>query len=290
MKFLILVLLISFSSNLLAVCKARWQKTSLRIDLERSHNPVPLNILINGINNKECKSLKIMSDSNNMQRILKQGSENILMNIYTDATAENIFPLRTISAQGVTVASRNNSTFLVNLFTRIDSTVKNTQHRAGNYEYKESFSLYDENELFLDRVSITFILDIPLEMDIKLVRPGTNTEIGESLSFKQIENGESVEVDTLINSNIGYSLWMESENSGRLNHESLNEQINYVIYKDNQNIGQLPSQKYQAVQNLNQTSQSGERVNFRFQINQETDKKPAGEYLDVIRVNIQSEM
>lgn len=289
MKYLILVLLIlSNFKSIIAKCGARWQQSSLQVTLETSKDPKQFNLMINNSSNR-CTGLQIISDSNVTNRTLKLDTESLSMDIYTDPSAESVLPLRSITSQSFVLTSLKKGN-LVSLFTRIDTVFKSGHQKAGIYTYKESLSLFDKDMNFLDRIDITFNLEIPLEMNIQLVRPGTQSSIGESLTFNRIEQGEEVEVDTLINSNIGYSLWIESENAGSLKHETLDQEIKYLIFKNNQNVGNIPSQGYQIFQNQQQTNELGERVNLRFRIDQETDDKPAGEYLDVIRLNIQSEM
>lgn len=281
MKYIILVLFISINFELLAeACNAKWFSNVINIKIDENYTPKPLNLMIQA--NKHCSGLVFQSD-NYQARKLINGINEIPFEIYNDISLQNVFPLRSTSNVFSPITEKQ-----FNLF--IDTQIKNLTiiPQAGEYKHKEYINLYDKNHRFLDRIEVNVTLTVSEQISLKLVKPETSTSIGSALAFKRIDKGEQVNLDILVNSNVGYSLWIESENEGNLLHESINENIQYKTFVNDQNIGFIQNSQLE-IHQMNQSA-INDRINLKFEIDQNVDQKPAGEYLDVVRINIQSEL
>ncbi len=291
MKYWTWAILFLISINNYSACSLSWDQRTYTQKLikDQSTQKVSLKIRKNSID-EMCSDISIKSEAVSTARDLVKELVKIPFNIYLDSARAKDLPFngeQNLNSELLNLKSRGQG--FVELFIKLNDRMLSAFLLAGIYQYTERLTLYSNGKR-LDSINLQFSLEVPTEINLKLLRKGSNTSVGESLRFNKMIEGESVDLDVKMISNIGHSLWIESENSGYLNHEGLGEKIKYKVFVNGETLGDLSSSKQRILSTSNKSSEKGDKLGLKFQINQSIDKLPAGEYMDVIRLNIQSEM
>lgn len=81
--------------------------------------------------------------------------------------------------------------------------------------------------------AVSFSYYIPSRTDLYIVPNGagipTNMDMTESVDFGELQTGDSVDLDFIIDTNVGYQIQLESTNSGVLNNAIAGQSVPYVI-------------------------------------------------------------
>ncbi len=291
MKCWIWALLFLINSNHLFACHLKWQQSKVdqKVFKNQAFQKISLD-LIKGSSSSKCGNIAIKSESLTNSRSLNLESNQIPFSMFFDSNASRDYSLGQLyNIDSITSNLKENSSKTIELFIMFDDKMMSAFLKAGTYQYEEKILLYIDGRV-VDSIFVNISLEIATEINLKLLKKGSNSGVGDSLKFNKMIEGEVVELDISMISNTGHSLWIESENNGHLTHEGLGEKISYKTYVNEQEIGSLEASKRKILSNSKQSSKAGDRLGLKFQINQPINNLPAGEYMDVIRINIQSEM
>ncbi len=271
-------------------CSVSWQQNSVNIKLDKnqSYQKIVLNLKRSNTTDT-CNNLSVKNELSFSSRNLVLKNKMIPFSIFLDPSGTQDFLLGSSSEQMIINFPVSQFSHSLELFLRVNDLLGNAFFESGKYIYSERIEVLN-GEKVLDVIQINFNLEIPPEISLELLQKGSSLRVGESLKFNRIEKGSFVEFDVLMISNLGHSVSIQSENNGFLKHEGLGEKISYQYYVNQHLGGQLNSSPQSIYSNSEISSKQGDKVGLKFEINQNVDKLPAGEYLDVIRVNITSEM
>ncbi len=287
MRYWILVLLIFSSIKSFSNCVINWRDFNTKtISLNSKVHRVEMKFSRNIINS-ECEKFELISEGLSERKFIID-NDIVDFEIFTDSSLTNLLPPRGQGSFSLRFNDNQNE-LRTNLFIKINYSSRESILKAGEYLFDEMFSLCVDGKK-QDSNSIKLNLKINPEFSLELTNPGSTQAISESARFKRLDRGEQVKVDVVVSANIGHSIWLESDNGGYLEHEGLGEKISYKVLLNNSEIGEIGNTKVMIDASSNKTTASGSRVPMTFEVNQDVDNLPAGEYKDVIRVNIQSEM
>jgi hypothetical protein len=143
-----------------------------------------------------------------------------------------------------------------------------------------------------DTKTITFRAKAESSIDLSLVNTGGAFNIADTtqtVDFGTLASGESLEYDTMIRSNDGYVVTLQSQNSQQLKHAVLPAGlVPYSLTVNGGNVNLSGGNAVQAATATGATPATGNRLPTIFTIGTLTGAEPAGNYQDVITVTVSS--
>lgn len=143
-----------------------------------------------------------------------------------------------------------------------------------------------------DTEEITFRARVDSSVDLSLVNTGAAFNISDTtqtVDFGTLEAGEVQAFDTIVRSNDGYAITIESQNGLLMRHErapAVNDAVPYSLKFDGQGISLPAGVPVTAITSSAVTPAAGHRFPTQFTVGTITGAEAAGEYRDVITVTV----
>lgn len=252
-----------------------------------------------------CRYFMVLSAGNSgsaTARRLVLGADTLSYNIYTTASKSSIF--NSTGSYNNTGTLSGNFPFILNLLQSNDHSLYWTiapqqvvkSNAARFQDVTLSLSLYGELALGIftltDVKTITFQSKVESNIDLSLVDSGGALDIGDntqSLNFGNLSSGQVLSYDTIIRSNSGYTIKMQSQNAQKLMHQfypSVNASIPYMLSFNGGAINLSSGSPVQVASSTGVTSDIGMRFATQFTIGTMTGAEPTGTYQDMIMLTV----
>lgn len=143
-----------------------------------------------------------------------------------------------------------------------------------------------------DTKTITFRTKAESSVDLSLVNTGGAFNISDTtqtVDFGALVSGASLAYDTMIRSNDGYVVTLQSQNSQKMQHAGIpSGLVPYSLTMNGSAVNLSPGTVVQAAAATGTTPAAGNRLPTVFTVGALTGTEPAGNYEDVITVTVSS--
>lgn len=144
-----------------------------------------------------------------------------------------------------------------------------------------------------DTKTITFRAKAESSVDLSLVDTGGAFNIGDgvqTVDFGTLSSGESLAYDTMVRSNDGYIVTLQSQNSQNMKHTNIpSALVPYTLTLSGNALDLSAGNAVEAVSSGNITPVLGDRLPTVFTVGALSGAEPAGDYQDVITVTVSAQ-
>jgi hypothetical protein len=235
-------------------------------------------------------------------RQLVLGTDTLNYNVYTTAAKSNVINTTGIFNAAGTLS--DSFSFILGLLQSKSHTLYWTipplqvvkSNAARFQDVTLSLSLYGELALGIftlaDTKTITFRSRVESNVDLSLVDTGGALDTGDTsqtLNFGTLSSGQILSYDTVIRSNSGYILSLQSQRGQKLAHQNyptVAATIPYTLTVGGNAVNLTSGSIIQAASSTGVSSAAGTRLQTKFTIGNLSGAEPTGIYQDVITVTI----
>lgn len=144
----------------------------------------------------------------------------------------------------------------------------------------------------VDEKAVTFYYVIPYLLEVAIVNTGASfdsTEIAYFMNFSDLSTGESQAADIMIQTNVGYRLYLSSDNDGVLNHTATADTIPYSLTVNGTPVNLVGSSGTPVFVSANAASHTGDGYRFPTTVTIGTvGAQSAGSYQDRITITVEA--
>lgn len=236
------------------------------------------------------------------QRKLSGMTNTLNYNAYTDGSKNNIFKALPTATQSEVIAGNfpvaialtqtNTHQFFWTLDPQQVVPASGTPYTDGNL----TLNLYSGLPLFSPTLvatkTITFQARVDSSVDVSLVESGKPFDIGETtqlVDFGTLESGEQRGFDVVVRSNNGYAVTMQSQNHQLLVHPqtpAIADTIAYSVIFNGGSVDLSTGASVRIITGSGTTPATGTAFPIAFTIGTLSGNEPAGDYSDVINVEV----
>lgn len=239
------------------------------------------------------------SSGNPSQRRMARGATTLDYNVYTTAGKANI--LKDITTAGgvneIIPGSFPNGAGQTSPQTLYWTITPSQVVAAGASRFQDTtlnLILYEGILLGVylptDTKTITFQAKAESSVDLSLVDTGgafNSADTAQTVSFGNMYTGQSLSYDTVIRSNDGYRVTLQSQNSQTLKHQTAATTVPYAVTFGGGNVNLTSGTAVQAASSAGTvTTAAGTRFSTAFTIGAMTGAEDAGNYQDILTVTV----
>lgn len=243
-------------------------------------------------------ALSTGGSGNANQRRMTRGADTLDYNVYTTAAKTNILKDAASAGAGQVISgsfptglgqSRGHS-----LYWTINPLQVVSADAARFQDVNLTLTLYSGLLLGIylpaDTATITFRAKAESSVDLSLVDSGGAFNAGDTaqtVDFGTLSSGEQMSFDTVIRSNDGYLVTLQSQNNQTLKHLTHAATVPYTLTFGGGAVDLSSGAAVQATANPGATTPAaGDRFETKFTIGTLTGSEMAGNYQDVITVTV----